>query len=282
MPAAVKIDDGGGQPISNGNALSPIRYIIEALAPGQDPLTVAGIPPERSALVKFGRTYSCDDVGVSEWVSPTSCIVEARFSNDARFRRVDPPLPEDMRNFERTYKKVDVAAFAFLKGREKETAPDGSEIEYDWWHRNDFTIPTQWQVLGITVTLEIYTDSAILQAMAAADAQANHIHIFPAFPNKMWLMQPCNFKRLATSVQISYVWEHDPGNGPVTYPADDVLSVKSPMARGSFQVYQPRPAIKGRLGYETPGILLADLFPTQNNPFYTPTGWQGLPGSPIQ
>lgn len=281
MPAAVKIDDGGGQPISNGNALSPIRYIIEALAPGQDPLTVSGIPPERSALVKFGRTYSCDDVGVSEWVSPTSCIVEARFSNDSRWRRADPPLPEDMRNFERTYKKVDVAAFAFLKGREKETRPDGSEIEFDWWHRNDFTIPTEWQVLGITVKLDLYTDAAILQAMAAADAQANHIHIFPAFPNKLWLMKPCAIERLATSIRISYVWEHDPGNGPVAYPSDSVLDVKSPMARGSFQVYQPRPAIKGRVGYETPGILLADLFPTTNNPFYTPNGWQGLPGSPI-
>lgn len=266
--------DGGG------SALTPVRFTVLGLMPGESPLDPIEIPRIGSLMTLYGKVYRCDSIDTPEQINDSDYFVQAYFSTDQRWDVLSPRLGDDQRNFQKSYKKVNVKAPTFERVWELTQTPSGAEVPQSKWKREDIEIGVEFQVLSINVVLDVETDSEILSAMAAADAQVGYLHVFPYDISKKWLCLPNEQRRLAKKLSITYSWMTDPGNGAIGLePTDpDVTEFVYPPKRNPFHIYRAKidadPSV-------TPEIKTVSLFPSYNTFALQPSGWTSLPGSPI-
>lgn len=265
---------------ASGAALTPVRYTVYGLAANQSPLEPIEIPRVGSLMTLYGIVYTCDSIDTPEQINDHDYYVQAYFSTDRRWEVLNPRLGDDQRNFQKSYKKVQVSAPTFEKTWELAQTASGAEFSKMKWVRKDLTIATEWEVLSINVVIKVETDEEILSVMAAADAQIGYIHIFPYNINKKWLCLPNEQRRLADKMTINYSWISDPGNGAMGLEPDDpdVLDFVYPVARDPFHVYR---AVIGSDPLVRPEIKTVPLFPSFNTFSQRTRGWENLPGNPI-
>lgn len=271
---------------NSGSALTPISYIIQQVGPGENPLEVTGVPQREGQLTMFGKVFTCDRVDTPQQINESSYRVQAWFSTDGRYEW-EVLTRADTRNFSYSYKKVLVKAPYFTKGKFNRPNPDGSNTLIPWYFRKEVELPLEWTVLSTIVEVDTPNDNQILATIALAESQIGHLHIFPYNPSKKWVMLPFELQREGKKCKIKYSWESDPGNGTIYIPGLNTEEPVFPPRRPPFNVYCEAQGLNGSI---TPRILLGDIFPLSvpdengnqiPNPYYTPNGYQILPGGPI-
>lgn len=284
----VTMEAFGGLPSkdANGSGLTPIVWLVTGVVGGDNPLEAMGVPKRGNIITLFGTAYTCDKVDTPQQINDNAYRVQTWFSTDGRWDVLTPPkLGDDERNFQLGYKKVTISAPTFRKTIEKAIQPEGgAAIDKVKWEREDKEFPIEWRTLSINVVVEATTDQQILAIISATELQENHIHIFPYNPTKLWRMLTCEIQRRGDKVSIGYTWESDPGNGPIKIPNLDGVTdtdvVCPTVSRAPFTVYHVMSPVATDPD-KKPRIWHVELFPTANNPYYTPNGWQNLPGTPI-
>ncbi len=275
-------------------------FRFEGLDPGADLFKRPEIPP-RNHTYKFN-----DDVpmyatrfGVEwDYDAPTSAgrlIVTYTASPASTGGGADYIV------WEKGYKKESMRIPAFVLASEW-YIPAGKQSEvqrYKWVHA-DYALPIEMSVLTVTVNRSsstLDTRSKILEDMALAESQHDHVHVFPQFPGRQWIMQPHNARQASVSrVQLTYSWISDPGNGAPGLPLDkDVADayLLPTFARPPLHYYAVRPQqglIATKSGAKNtevaPKFSVMPLYPEklQNgnaNPLFTPDGWRTLAGKPM-
>lgn len=274
---------------STSGELLPYRYLVSNFPVGADPRIDPLIPIEGSFVTVGGFKYRCDRVSVAEVISDTSCVVEARFSSDGRFRfyRTQPDSTQlDYREWDLGFEKVDLVLPMYTRGVHETTDLDGTESTERWWYLSEDTVPHELDVLHVRVNVQVSTDDDVRDIITRARAQKGHLHRFDFPPDTYWVMQTPHITRRGDEgfVTVEYAWSSDPGNGAVGIPVgltpDEVVTAPR---RPSFYAYSKVPV---RVPGGTPAILVTDLFPPTEpdgspNRFYDPNGWRTLPGNPL-
>ena len=168
------------------------------------------------------------------------------------------------------------------------------------WAQIGYSIPIEYSVLSVTVNRTangLEFRSKILEDMAIAEGQHDHVHVFPQFPGKLWVMQPHSARQADVSrVQLTYSWISDPGNGPLGKSTDadiEAATIVPTIARPPLHAY----AVRGQVGLidskanakkpdVAPKISVRPLYPElladgTPNPRYDPNGWRVLAGKPM-
>jgi len=252
---------------------------------GEDATTVVGIPQPGSTVVVSGVTYKCDRVRVVEVPLSTSAIVQSEFSSDGRFRfgdsQPDPTAP-GYREWSLSYKRVSQPLPFFRGTPTQNVRQDGTTQTVTIWEQDPSVHPIalEYMILNTTVRVTGLTDEGIRATIRACKDQHGHMHIFGAFPGSYWVMQPVLIRAVGEGqLELTYSWESDPGNSGMGNP--DVTKYVAAPVRPAFYSYAVSYDAAGK-----PIIGVVDLFPITfagggANPYYTPTGHVGLPGSPI-
>jgi len=282
---------GGGKPVWTRNGqgeLSPRRFLVTG-ATETDPRVHPGIPAIGHEITFDGVTFRCLHVGVAETINDTlgNYIIEATYSSNLRFRfgevardRTDPAFNELSMSYEKTTIKIPEFSLQMQAVRNQ----DGSQSEAKRWVREEREMAHEYWVISITVNLLNITSGADkLKTINLAAAQANHWHVFPAWPERTWLMRSPTFREMSDArIEVAYTWVWDPGTPefefpPIAFPDDLIMAP----ARPQWHDYLVIPSRMFPGGTITPPQILTVNAVNTASAAYTPNGWETLPGSPI-
>jgi len=254
---------------------------VTSLAIGEDATSHVDIPDVGSEVTIGGYKVTCDWVGVTTVHSDNSCIVEARYSSDGRFRFPDfpsDPNDEETRGTDdHGYKKSTIKAPQFSKGERTYKDASGATVTTPWWHREDIDIDIELRTYNVQIRLTGQTRTSRRLIVNTIDCKIGQLH---TFGGREWIFQPATVRSNRDDiVDISYAWVSDPGNGELAYPAAAMPSeiIVADMERPPFHVYGVIPQSSTR---PTPLIYVQGLFAGTSSRV-VPNGYQGLPGNPI-
>lgn len=270
----------------SGGQLLPYQFMVSDYPVGADPRIHPIIPVVGSTVVVGGLSYTCDRVRVAAFFTDTSCLVEALFSTDARFRFYRRQPDQSLLN----YREWDLGFASstlqlpkYTKGTHAFVQADGTTADAPWWFLDEEPIPFERKVLSVQVNVDATTNGEIQDIITQLDAQVGRLHQFDFPPNTFWVMQPYSLRQRGGDpfATISYSWINDPGTGEPDNP--DVANAITAPRRPPFYSYIKFPA-RGAAG--VPSIDVFDLFPFfqangQPNPYVNLNGWRTLPGNPL-
>jgi len=275
-------------------------FRFEGLAPGDDLFKRPEVPPRNHAY-RFNDlvTMYATRFGVEwDYDAPTSA---GRLIVSYTASPASTGGGSDYIVWEKGYKKESMKIPAYVLASEW-YIPAGQQTEVQrWkWVDADYSIPLELSVLTVTVNRSsstLDTRSQILADMAVAESQHDHLHIFPQFPGRKWIMQPHNARQASVSrVQLTYSWISDPGNGSPGLPLDKEVAdsyLLPAIERPPLHYYAVRPqqglissVASAKNPTLAPKFSVMPLYPEKlqngnDNPRYTPDGWRTLAGKPM-
>lgn len=276
-----------------------IGYVFEDHEPGEEILDHPDIPKLDHVYRVQGIDLYATRFGIETFKdSPLeNGVVHVTYSREPAGTSGD----ESYIIWEKGYKKDSLKVPAYvLKPEFYLEAGTGVEKTRWEWTDADYSIPIEYSVLTVTVNRTangLEFRSKILEDMAIAEGQHDHLHIFPQFPGKQWIMQPHNARQAGVSrVQLTYSWVSDPGNGAPGLPIDPDVAGAYLLPRierpplhyyaviGQQGLINTKSEAKG--GAVAPKFSVMPLYPEKlqdntPNPRYDPNGWKTLAGKPM-
>lgn len=270
---------------TNGNGeLTPFVFTVQGLAIGENPVLVPGIPALNSVIPHSDSNpgyFKCDRVFVSKAISDTAVEVTALFSTDGRFAfpapQPDPTAP-NYREWDKSYRKESINIPHWRLVFQEYPIGNGQTALRNKWEYVERPMMIEWTVMSVRVKFDAGDNTGVVQALNVIDREIGKLHVFPAFPNRLWrYCAPtiASSPESATEIFVSYSWDSDPGNGSFGNPFPGRI-VTAPIRLPFFNYISLPAAQSGQL----PVIATQSQFPPEGG-FFNPNGWQGLPGGPI-
>lgn len=272
-----------------------VTFRFEGLAPGNEILDAIEIPPLDHVYKVKGVELYATRYGIEyDYDAPTSAgRVIVTYTRDP----AGTAGGDNYVIWEKGYKKDSMEIPAYVLEPEWYVrAGQTSKSKVYKWVKVGYSIPIEMSVLTVTVNRTatgLDLRSQILVDMAVIESQHDHLHIFPQFPGRKWIMQPHNARQASPfRVQLTYSWISDPGNGAPGKPVDDDVAAAyllPTIDRPPLHYYTPRPqqdeitsVSQAKDADVAPKFSTAPLYPeTATNPRYDPNGWRNLPGKPM-
>jgi len=279
------------------------RFVFDGYTE-QEALDHQQCPQVGSTVVLDNKTFACTGRAIVRKIRQDAGEIVANFSTASSSNVLFKP-------WELTYRRVEIVLPIFSAGTHAYQLPDRSTAESLTWISQTRTIPVDFQVL--TVCVRRYSPGAMnngahMADLANAISQVHHMHKLPI--GGSWVMQPMTFRQSSYEhTDIIYTWVRDPGNTAPTSPPNERIPIPPPGGVGPPSQFVDRfimPPIRppwheyavapgfGQDGYAVEGrpkIYTVPLYPETvadpdgsgfiPNPFFTPNGWQGLPGDPV-
>lgn len=279
----------------------PLRFKVTGLAVGEDATRVTGIPQRFSTITIEGITYGVDRVSASP-VFDGEADVTVMSSTDGRFRfplRTPAPSPTT-REWGLTFQRENIRAPFFVREAKEYyiQANDGSTFPETRliWENKPIEVPVDFAILTRTVYLFGLTDEQIRNYCGIVLGEIGNLHQFTLATLSFWqYLAPTMILRQTAdstnggSMEITYTWKADPGNGPqgINSPNQNIPgATRATIGRSEFFTYQVASNGDGN----APIVFTIDQFPALDydengdsfpNPYRNYDGWETLPGNPL-
>ncbi len=305
MPTVIPLIQGsiGTPPTSHDGRSGEVvlRYKVTGLAQGQDARLVTGIPQVGATQTIDGFNYVFDRSD-AEPVFDGEANVTTYFSTDGRFRwpdRTPPPGPAT-KEWHVTFQREQISAPFMV--REAQYYSDGSALPALKlvWVNKPIAIDIDYAILTRTVYIYGLTDVQMRSIAGQVLYPVGDLHRFtmatPSGNFEWWqYLAPTFIMRQEPaiagggSIEITYTWRADPGNGPVGINSPEQNApgaTRATRSRPSFYRYQ----VSFIDETSPPRVFVVDDYPALDydeggnsfpNLYLNPNGWTTLPGNPL-
>lgn len=282
LPLEVDTDGSSSQ-------IGPLKFRVIGLAADEDATKANGIPQPGHSIVVGGVSYFADRARTRGVVNDGEIDVEVMYSTDGRFRFPARPINpiQGEREVRSTFRTEEFEAPTFVT--EEVIIPTATgDISSLAWRLVPIRYQVDFSVLEVTTHWNNLSFQDYLRILSISKAQVGRLHQFrldPTGPLEWWRFTPPSIQwNVQGRVDITFVWESDPGNGPI---GTDVGSGSAPghrrgaPARPPFMKYGVISSTGTGIPAPPPTVYLEDQFPITGNTYVVPNGWRTLPGSPL-